>query len=226
MNQLLNFTQPTELSVSTVLTNLVASAVLSLILAWHFVKFGSSFSNRHKFAAVLPTITLTTVLVISVVKASLALSLGLVGALSIVRFRTPVKEPEELAYLFLAIAVGLGLGADQRMVAISAFVLILAILTVRSVLGNRSRQPNLFLNIEIPSRDNVTALLKDVLGVLNEHISRADLRRYDVQGDNFAGSFYLACGGLDELGAVQQAIQTQFPQASLTFVDQSSMPGV
>ena len=117
MNQLFNFTQSTELSVTTVLTNLVASAVLSLILAWHFVKFGSSFSNRHKFAAVLPTIALTTVLVISVVKASLALSLGLVGALSIVRFRTPVKEPEELAYLFLAIAVGLGLGADQRLVA-------------------------------------------------------------------------------------------------------------
>ena len=225
MDQIFNFTQPTELSVTTVLTNLVACAVLSLILAWHFVKFGSSFSNRHKFAAVLPTIALTTVLVISVVKASLALSLGLVGALSIVRFRTPVKEPEELAYLFLAIAVGLGLGADQRLVSIAAFVLILAILTVKSLLGKRSWHPNLFLNIEIPSR-GVAVLLKDVLGILSEHISRADLRRYDVQGGNFAGTFYVACEGVDELGAVQEALQTQFPQASLTFVDQSSMPGV
>ncbi len=41
----------------------------------------------------------------------LMLGLGLVGALSIIRFRTPIKEPEELAYLFLAIAVGIGLGA-------------------------------------------------------------------------------------------------------------------
>ena len=56
---------------------------------------------------------MTTLLVIAVVKSSLALSLGLVGALSIVRFRTPIKEPEELAYIFLAIALGLCLGADQ-----------------------------------------------------------------------------------------------------------------
>lgn len=50
-------------------------------------------------------------LVIFVVKSSLALSLGLVGALSIVRFRTPIKGPEELVYLFLSIAIGLGFGA-------------------------------------------------------------------------------------------------------------------
>ena len=50
---------------------------------------------------------MVTTLVIAVVKSSLALSLGLVGALSIVRFRTPVKEPEELTYLFFSIALGL-----------------------------------------------------------------------------------------------------------------------
>ena len=51
-------------------------------------------------------LSITTFLVISVVKSSLALSLGLVGALSVIRFRTPIKEPEELSYLFLAIGIG------------------------------------------------------------------------------------------------------------------------
>ena len=74
------------------------------------------FEKRPRL--VLPVICLTTLLVISVVKSSLALSLGLVGALSIVRFRTPIKEPEELAYIFLAIAIGLALGADQKEVAV------------------------------------------------------------------------------------------------------------
>ena len=60
--------------------------------------------------------TVATVVVISIVKSSLALSLGLVGALSIVRFRSAIKEPEELAYLFLSIGIGLGLGAGQRVV--------------------------------------------------------------------------------------------------------------
>ena len=75
-----------------------------------------------------PFVLLTTVLVISIVKSSLALSLGLVGALSIVRFRTPIKEPEELAYLFLCIAAGLGLGANQTLPTIIAIILILTVM--------------------------------------------------------------------------------------------------
>ncbi len=55
-------------------------------------------------------LTVITLLVISIVKSSLALSLGLVGALSIVRFRTAIKDPEELIYLFFSIAIGLGMG--------------------------------------------------------------------------------------------------------------------
>jgi hypothetical protein len=61
-------------------------------------------------------ITMTTMLIITIVKASLALSLGLVGALSILRFRAAIKEPKELAYWFLAIAIGLDFGARQRVI--------------------------------------------------------------------------------------------------------------
>ncbi|MEL0309828.1 MAG: DUF4956 domain-containing protein, partial [Gammaproteobacteria bacterium] len=57
--------------------------------------------------------SVTTCTVIIIVKYSLALSLGLVGALSIVRFRAAIKEPEELVYLFLVIALGLSFGANQ-----------------------------------------------------------------------------------------------------------------
>ena len=59
-----------------------------------------------------------------VVKSSLALSLGLVGALSVIRFRTPIKEPEELVYLFLAIALGLGYGAGQTFTTSIVFIVI------------------------------------------------------------------------------------------------------
>jgi hypothetical protein len=155
-----------ELSVATVVINLLCAAGLSILLSWHFNAFASTFSNRKKFGNVLPFIALTTVLVISIVKASLALSLGLVGALSIVRFRTPVKEPEELAYLFLAIALGLGFGADQRIVTIAAVGVILGILTIRSLMTARKWTPNLYLNIDIPPSDQQS---KPV--VLKEHIA-------------------------------------------------------
>ena len=66
---------------------------------------------------------MTTMFIITIIKSSLVLSLGLIGALSIIRFRTAIKEPEELTYLFLAIAIGLGLGANQRTIILIAFLL-------------------------------------------------------------------------------------------------------
>ena len=116
MDQALNFaSSDAPLSIPILILNLAIGIVLSLILRWHFQRFGSTLSNRSEFNLVFPFVLLTTVPIITVVKSSLALSLGLVGALSIVRFRTPIKEPEELAYLFIAIAMGLGLGANQTL---------------------------------------------------------------------------------------------------------------
>ena len=114
MPQEINLFANTPLSIPSLLLNLGIGAVLAVILRWHFRRFGSTLSNREEFDQVFPFVLLTTVLIITVVKSSLALSLGLVGALSIVRFRTPIKEPEELAYLFMAIAARLDHGGRQR----------------------------------------------------------------------------------------------------------------
>ena len=67
-----------------------------------------------------------------IVKTSLALSLGLVGALSIVRFRAAIKEPEELVYLFLIIAIGLGCGANQLIIITTGIFFSLVIIMLYS----------------------------------------------------------------------------------------------
>ena len=91
----------------------ICCAILSISLKYLYLEKSVSLSNKSHISNVLPILSLITFLIILIVKSSLALSLGLVGALSIVRFRTPIKEPEELIYLFLAIAIGLGYGAGQ-----------------------------------------------------------------------------------------------------------------
>ena len=83
---------------------------LSYILGKVYVKYSDSLSNRYAFSRLFPLISSATCLIIFVVKSSLALSLGLVGALSIVRFRTAIKDPEELIFLFVSIAFGLAAG--------------------------------------------------------------------------------------------------------------------
>jgi ABC-type spermidine/putrescine transport system permease subunit II len=118
---------PTELaSLPSLVLRLIIAAVLGILLGQAYVYFGQSLSNRKIFARNFIVLTVTTTLIISIVRSSVALSLGLVGALSIVRFRAAIKEPEELAFLFLAISAGLGLGAG----AVGASQILAAFATV------------------------------------------------------------------------------------------------
>lgn len=114
MNQFKTFeefltTQTHQMPIGNFIINILIAALLAFILALIYRRFGNSLSNRKMFSANFVVLAVTTMLIISIVKSSLALSLGLVGALSIVRFRAAIKEPEELSFLFLTIAIGLGL---------------------------------------------------------------------------------------------------------------------
>jgi chromate transport protein ChrA len=98
-------TQEEQIQVVDFIINSVIVFVLAWLLELTYRKCGRSLSNRKAFSANFILIGFATMLIISVVKSSLALSLGLVGALSIIRFRAAIKEPEELAYLFLVISL-------------------------------------------------------------------------------------------------------------------------
>ena len=79
---------------------ILLSFVLSFLVKLTYVKVGKSLNDKSYFSDTFIPLALITTLVITVIKFSLALSLCLVGALSIVRFRAAIKEPEELVYLF------------------------------------------------------------------------------------------------------------------------------
>ena len=126
MNKLtLEYPTAIEISVPELAVNLVLCILASVILRYVFMTRSVSLSSKFHVGTTIPILSCVTFLVIMVVKSSLALSLGLVGALSIVRFRTPVKEPEELVYLFLAIGIGLGYGAGQTFVTTIVFIVIM-----------------------------------------------------------------------------------------------------
>lgn len=107
-----------NLDTNLFIINLAITSLLCYLIRIFYLKFSSSLSNRDYFSKNFIILGITTCIVITIVKSSLALSLGLVGALSIVRFRAAIKEPEELVYLFLVIATGLGLGANQTKITI------------------------------------------------------------------------------------------------------------
>ena len=126
--------QSIEIDIYSFLISLLLSAILALLVKYVYLKCAMTLSNKSYFSDLFVPLSITTTLVITVIKFSLALSLGLVGALSIVRFRAAIKEPEELIYLFLIIGIGLACGANQYMIGISATIFIIIILFIFSKL--------------------------------------------------------------------------------------------
>ncbi|MEM7118055.1 MAG: DUF4956 domain-containing protein [Chloroflexota bacterium] len=223
MEQLLNLNTPAPLRLDTLAINMLLSIVLASALAWFYTKYGKSLSNRAKFANTLPVLALVTVLIISIVKSSLALSLGLVGALSIVRFRTAIKEPEELIYLFTSIAIGLGLGADQRWPTVVAIVIILGYLYVRTLLTPQVRKNNLFFSLSTPDEDSTFTAINNLL---NEHTNAADLRRLDHHDGTLQATYLINCEDDAALAQLLDALKDQQPDAEFSFVEQDNTLGV
>ena len=111
-----------------VLLSLFFCIISSFILMYVYRNKANSLSSKIQISTIIPLLSNITFLVILIVKSSLALSLGLVGALSVIRFRTPVKEPEDLAFLFFAIALGIGYGAHQIFPTSLVFLILIVII--------------------------------------------------------------------------------------------------
>jgi hypothetical protein len=117
-----------EIPLLELIRNLAVGVFLAVMLAWLISKSTRLVVDTTQYLPLFLLLIPTMILIITIIKSSIALSLGLVGALSIVRFRTPVKEPEELAYIFIAIAICLGLGANQVLPTIIGFSVVAIVL--------------------------------------------------------------------------------------------------
>lgn len=201
--------------------SLLLTVLLSLLLGRVYIRFGHSLSNRKLFTNHLLLISMTTMLIISIVKASLALSLGLVGALSIVRFRTAIKEPEELAYLFIAIALGLGFGAHQRIITVVAFAILMGVIVIKGLLQKREENSNLYF--EVTSHNPRKLELKQVVDELNKHCRTVNLRRFNEKNELLEASFFVEYDDFKKLEICKDTLLKLGEDVHITFVDNKSL---
>ena len=154
-------TQASDSDIWQLVVGIFLTYILSYLLGKVYLKCSDSLSNRYAFSRLFPLISSATCLIIFVVKSSLALSLGLVGALSIVRFRTAIKDPEELIFLFVSIALGLAAGAGQYVAAIVGFVMISSGSYFLKIRRNKSTSNNMFrVTIESFDFSEITSLIE------------------------------------------------------------------
>ena len=113
-----------------IIVALVLAFAIGLFIFFVYKKTFSGVMYSSSFGVTLVALTMITTLVILAVTSNVVLSLGMVGALSIVRFRTAIKEPLDIAFLFWAIAVGIVLAAGMIPLALVGSIFIGVILLV------------------------------------------------------------------------------------------------
>ncbi|MDR1815509.1 MAG: DUF4956 domain-containing protein [Clostridiales Family XIII bacterium] len=123
-----------QASVSDMILALALAFVIGLLIFFVYRQTFRGVMYQASFGVTLIALTLITTLVILAVSSNVVLSLGMVGALSIVRFRAAIKDPLDLAFLFWAIAVGIVLAAGMIALAVVASVIIAVVLLL---FGNR-----------------------------------------------------------------------------------------
>ena len=159
-----------QISLPFTLLNLFLCLIISMLLRSYYIHFSNSLTGKLHVGQIIPVLSSVVFLVIVIVKSSLALSLGLVGALSIVRFRTPIKEPEELVYLFLSISIGLGFGAGYPLIT-SVIVFLILLFNYFFIKQKKTIKTNEYnLIIEINNAELKFDKLIETISVFCDHI--------------------------------------------------------
>ena len=139
----------------------------------------------------------------------------------------PIKEPEELAYLFIAIAMGLGLGADQRIPTLVAGPLILAVMAVFKWKKRESKKKNLYLSLDWKEKPEETdGFLRRFNQVIDNHVLVSDLRRLDMREEGLEVTYFIDVNKPDDLSSLMDDLQKSFSGIGVTFIDQNQMPSI
>ena len=175
-----------DISYSNFVIAILISAFLAFIVKLAYIRISRTLNDREYFSDIFVPLAIITTLVITVIKFSLALSLGLVGALSIVRFRAAIKEPEELVYLFFIIGIGLANGANQFLVSIIFTFFIILILFIKKYYDDKKNDQNLsdssvnVMQIEI---GNSKEGVEKIIDILKTKTTYLKLKSFRVEKD-------------------------------------------
>lgn len=150
-------------SLLTIIVTMVLALVLGCAIAWVYRRNYRGVMFSGNFTLTLIMMTLITAPVVLCIKNSVALSMGMVGALSIVRFRTAVKDPLDTAYMFWALTTGILLGAGQFLLSVVAMVLIAIIMTV--LVNIQSKGVNSYLLVIRASAEAERSIAQLVSGI-------------------------------------------------------------
>ena len=198
---------------------LMLGGIFGLYIRFLYRRFNGSVSDADSVARIFPLLVLVTIAVISVVKDSWEISLGLLGALSIVRFRAAIKDPEELVYLFLCIGVGFALGVSKPLLALALVVVGTVFVLVVHYMGGKSRRENLLLPITGDAKKYIGEESGGELAVVDELVGSYSLQRFDIEGKHGQVRIVINHASGSETAALIARLRKRLPECEFSYVN-------
>lgn len=185
----------------------IVTLILSFILQYSYKKYALSVSNKNLTASLFPFFAIAIYVIVITIKSSLVLSLGLVGALSIIRFRTAVKEPEQLVYFLILTAVSISTAAEGYIFALFlvAFVFGYAVFRKRKYVSSAITQ-----NDQMVLKFNAltSSQLEELMQTLTSLNCDVIIQNYNVRADDTILVLKLSGLNLDILKTFEDKIKT------------------
>ena len=180
-NEFLELIKMTSSSISflDILLNYILIIVCSYVISVLYNRYSESAAYKDGFSKLFIYYSTAIFLIIVVIQSSLTLSLGLVGALSIIRFRTAIKEPEQLVYLLMLTGIAIGSAANQTGVVVLGAVIFSIIIYVKGQLINKfnSRDRRVDTATIVLEIDNLS-IIQSIENIAEE----TELLSYSLQG--------------------------------------------
>ena len=226
MNKNLQFflNENIQIDLENFVFNLFVAIILCFLIQLAYNKTSRSLSNSENFSRNFIVLGLTTTIIITIVKSSLALSLGLVGALSIVRFRAAIKEPEELVFLFLIIAVGLGCGAGQINITVVGTLIAIIIIFIMYFSKRNKQEISIDkFNVSLISnkkldKDN----LKKIIDLVSNYSLQNEFISISQDSDGTTINLLSKFKNINNINELDKKLKKKFPNLNFVFVKDST----
>lgn len=200
-----NLATQSAMSLSEALFKLFVSLVIGCVVYAAYYLTSPRVSYNGSFGISLVAMTIITTAIMAVISSNIALSLGMVGALSIIRFRTAIKDPRDAMFIFWSIMIGICCGVAQYIVALASTVVLLVFFLCAKAIRDDKRYI-LIIRCDISAMENIKAITfrhfpTSRISVQNTNKESAEfiyeLKRAQISGNSrFLKEIY-ACKGVE-----------------------------
>ena len=162
----------------TIAVDLIVALLMGLVIYAVYKKFFSGVIFSRSYAITLVGMTVLTCMVTLAISTNIIISLGMVGALSIVRYRTAIKEPLDLLYMFWAITTGITVGASMYILAVAGAVIVILMI---AIFGRKNNGSDVYILIVHYTNDEIGDNIIRALGKIKYTIKSKTLRKDECE---------------------------------------------